>query len=358
MSCFFSRFSRKRRQEGNAQYNSEELYTKCSSQVPRPSPSLEHQMANSGTESGRNSTLLEEPQELWELRRILQRTMGRPLSQQRAIQMNRQVPNQPRSIAVHDRARARSYRALGLRVTPVHQVDEDFDKEMAELAQLRSACLAYLCSVHGKERDPDGYVTVQRHRCYYVLLNRRDSVLVRATSHRLVKIDSLPPPEQNLHYETALTRAETVEEVRMQYEMQLCRLGNLRAEMMEREEAGRGMRRLGNRNYDAWANANSGEPKGATAIEDKADMAYEAGKRAYEVRLADAVAERGIMRLLERCEGILKHADPLFVPIVWLPESRKRWADARPGWTGLTPQDPSCGFANGEDSRGPSSKGQ
>lgn len=345
MPSFFRRLSCKRPREDQQEHVSIKSYRTCSGRIRRSTPSPEHDTSHLQqvhVQESPSSTLAELPPELADLREVLERVQhaNRRPNRQRALHIETTARPQRMKDTYPSHAGERSHRTGNASVTvfppiPFHSVDKAFDKKLAELAKLRSDCLAFLCSVHGKEKDPDGYVMLQTQGGYSLMPGQYNSEYVPVTSYKLVRIDSLALSEQNMHYETALSRAVSVAEVRAQYEMHMCRLEYLRAEIAEREETCRGMRRLGNKDYDAWFNVEAEQPEGTTAIEDKAEIAYQAGRRAFELRLADAVAERGIVRLLVRCEVVLTQADPIFVPVVWVRDSKSRWANARPGWTGL-----------------------
>lgn len=291
----------------------------------------------SGSESASSPALSEERTELDELAVLLERTLERneQLSQQEAVEMH--LPSQPRPTETSRPGRLGSHSRRSFVVitppAPMHSVNEEFDKELAALAQLRWDCLVFLCSIHGKEKERDGYVSVPIS--WVRQQPTRGKRLVIGTRYPQVEIESLDPSDQNIHYENALSRAASLDEVRSHYETHLCRLEHMREGIAIREKASRGMRRLASRRYDAWCKLHRKEPKQTMMIRDKAEVASLAARRTFEVRLKDWVAEGGIMRLLLRCEEILEKANHFFVPVVWMRKRRSRWADARRGWTGL-----------------------
>lgn len=291
----------------------------------------------SGNSSDSSPALSEEPTELDELAVLLQRTLARDeqLAQEEAAQTH--LPPQSRTTNSSHPGRLEGHNRRSSIITippaPMHSVNSEFDKELAALAQLRWHCLVFLCSIHGKEKERDGYVSVPISWIRQQPTRRQR--LVIGIRYPQVEIESLDPSDQNMHYENALARAESLDEVRSHYKTHLCRLEHMREGIAVREEACRGMRRLGGRRYEAWYRLHRREPKQTTMIRDKAEVASLAARRTFEVRLKDWVAEGGIMRLLRRCEGILERANHFFVPVVWIRKRRSRWADARRGWTGL-----------------------
>lgn len=291
----------------------------------------------SGSESASSPALSEEPTELDELAVLLERTLARDeqIAQQEAVHTHLPTQPQPTNTSQPGRLEGHSRRSSIVTIppAPMHSVNEDFDKELAALAQLRWDCLVFLCSIHGKEKERDGYVSVPISWIRQQPTRRKR--LVIGIRYPQVEIESLDPSDQNMHYENALSRAASLDEVRSHYETHLCRLEHMREGIAIREEACRGMRRLGSRRYEAWYRLHRKEPKQTTMIRDKAEVASLAARRTFEVRLKDWVAEGGIMRLLRRCEEILEKANHFFVPVVWMRKRRSRWADARRGWTGL-----------------------
>ena len=207
----------------------------------------------------------------------------------------------------------------------VHSVNPEFDRDLADLADLQVKALRHLNSPLGKERDPDGYVTIRDYQ--------------PVERHRLVRIDSLPHVEQNRHYENALYGA-TIPQVQAQYDLHCQRLEEIRKEAAEATQAVKREQRLGNIDYEVWHCMTSGlMMNGLAAIGDRARLALVEADMWFEVRNRARMNEHGVIRLLERCEDILKRSDPGFTAKPWRDTTqgpkRNRWADGERGWTGL-----------------------
>lgn len=207
----------------------------------------------------------------------------------------------------------------------VHSVDEEFDEELAALARLRVDALRYLNSPLGKERDPDGYVTLLEYQPH--------------VRHRLVKIETLSNIDQNCHYEHALYGA-TTSQVQNQYELHCQRLEAIRTNVPTTQQGPKRERRLGNIDYEAWCCMSSRLMMNRlVALAERAWEALIEADKWYEERLCSRIAENGVIRLLERCEGILKKADRGFISRAWQPVrsglKKRRWAGGKRGWTGL-----------------------
>ena len=216
--------------------------------------------------------------------------------------------------------------------------EDDVDEELVELARLRFAALAYLSSPYGRQRDPEGYVTQQEHDVYDRTISRFKKRYFTVERHRLVKIESLPDMDQNCVYENVLYQA-TIPEVRRQYEINCKRLEKIRSNMLKAQKTYKRDQRPGNIDYDAWCSLSSQIKLGPfTGLAAKAEKDYDAALGLSDDKVNDRTALNGVIRLLERCEGILKKADKGFVPNNWTSqplELKKRWADGRRGWTGL-----------------------
>lgn len=218
------------------------------------------------------------------------------------------------------------------------RANDDIGNELAALAKLRVEALLYLSGPCGKERDPEGYVTRHEYRFREMRISKYESRYVPVVSHRLVEIETLPDIEQNCVYENALYQA-TVPEVREQYKLHIKRLENIRNNILKFQDISRRDQRLGNIDYDAWCCFSSQlNLCHLVAIAQRAQQVYQEAQVWFDERICGRTAENGVIRLLERCEKILKKADQDFVPKTWRSSSqgfKKRWADGRKGWTGL-----------------------
>ena len=225
--------------------------------------------------------------------------------------------------------------------------DVEVDEELIELARLRDRALSYLNSPCGRHPDPDGFVTLSSHRLEAIdpRLNHDECPqwpFHPVVAYKLVKIDSLPEIDQNCVYEENLYRA-TRSQVRDQYELHCRRLRAIRSRSQKKQHAYKEQQKQGNINHDA--RICSGTSMGDYHFQttgDKAVKAYQEAYSSFEDRLRDKRAEGGVIRLLERCESMLKKADKSFVPIPWrqpVPQVKKRWADGQKGWTGLKSED-------------------
>ena len=215
--------------------------------------------------------------------------------------------------------------------------DDENDEELAALARLRVKALAHLSGPYGKERDPEGYVTQQAHRFSSRRTDDARRIYVPYVSHRLVKIDTLGDIEQNCVYERSLYQA-TMAQVRQQYDLHCQRLESIRC-VIKREMQYRKDRRLGNMDYDAWCGLTSQmQMARISTIAERAEGAYIDAQRCFDDRLFHRTVEKGVVRLLERCEAILKKSDRTFKPSPWRLQSplrSRRWVDGKRGWTGL-----------------------
>ena len=222
------------------------------------------------------------------------------------------------------------------------EVEDEADKELRELARDRERALLFLSSPEGREPDREGYVTQQQYNFSRVQINDYWMKYVPIVTYRQVKIDTLPDVDQNCVYEYTLCQA-TIQQVRQQYEIHYQRLETLRRNMLIIRNVSKKERRPGNIEYVTWCYISSQLQLGQIApIAQRAARAYEEAQIHYDVRLEGRIAVRGVIRLLERCESILKEFDANFVPKDWrsaLSAFRKRWADGERGWTGLEQRD-------------------
>ena len=160
-----------------------------------------------------------------------------------------------------------------------------------------------------------------------------------------VDIASLPPKEQNEAYENLLTSViatdapETdsvgcTEEVLQHYHLHLSRLAYTRSTI---RTLGLQHRMSAKRSYDSkmspWHDG--------LLRSSQTDIS---ASRTFKMRAEQEREERGIIRLLDRCEEILKH-DPGFRPVHWrLPPSKTmRWNNEKRGWRGLCSDDVGSG---------------
>ena len=218
--------------------------------------------------------------------------------------------------------------------------EDEVDEELKELAKLRERALLFLSSPEGREPDPEGYVTQQQYSFSGFRINGYWVKLIPFVTYRQVKINSLPDTDQNCVYEYTLCQA-TIQQVRRQYEIHCQRLENIRRKNLLIRNVSKKERRLGNIDYHAWCYITSQFELGRLApLAERAERAYLEAQMHYDERLCGRIAERGVIRLLERCERILKECDENFVPSDWRSTHsafRRRWADGQRGWTGLEP---------------------
>ena len=219
----------------------------------------------------------------------------------------------------------------------LHSENEENDEELAALARLRVAALSHLTGPCGKERDPEGYVTLQVYRWHLSRISRTEQKYFSYVVHRLVRIDTLPDIDQNCIYERALYQA-TIPQIREQYKLHLQRLENIRRKI-DKEMQARRDQRLGNIDYDAWCYITSQwQMARYITVADRAVQTYMEAQVLYDERIVHRTAENGVKRLLERCEAILTASDENFRPCLWRSPSSlrsSRWKDGKRGWTGL-----------------------
>ena len=161
-----------------------------------------------------------------------------------------------------------------------------------------------------------------------------------------VDVSSLPPKEQNKVYENLLTSivaseaprsdlAGCTEKVLQHYHLHFSRLAYTRSTI---RTLGLQHRTSAERSYEykmsPWRDGLLRNWQTVVSA-----------PRAFKMRAEQEREERGIMRLLDRCEEILKH-DPGFRPVDWRPTPRKtrRWKDGRRGWRGLCADDVGLGI--------------
>ena len=223
-------------------------------------------------------------------------------------------------------------------ISSVALADQDAQRELEELARLRADAHSYLNSPYGRERDPDGYVTQQHHNLHEIRDGKDKQTYLFNVRHRLVKIESLPQVEQNRIYELLLYKA-TMKEVKEQYKLHCRRLEMVRNSAPQSVEGQKMREMLEDRDPDG--DRNVGSPPVRESSEEAAGRTHKAHNEAHywdDEGLCKRTALKGLIRLLERCEAILKRADQDFVPNPWRsshPVLKKRWADSKRGWTGL-----------------------
>lgn len=166
-----------------------------------------------------------------------------------------------------------------------------------------------------------------------------------------INISSLPPKEQNAAYNDVLAKIVPTKAfgsgsavvpgfwgVLEQYSLHLACLAFTRSSIRDLTLQHRASGQLSYRySMSPWGSGILRDTKKETAT-----AHHVIASSAFKARAAQERDERGIMRLLDRCEGILKH-DPKFKPVPWRAQSppplRKRWKAGRAGWMGLGPDD-------------------
>ncbi len=158
------------------------------------------------------------------------------------------------------------------------------------------------------DQGPEKYVTIKCHRPYY----DSNSHFQISVSESRIPITRLRPCEQNVAYEAILSRAPA-HMVPEYYALHLSRLDEMRAAIAEasaRNER-QGARiwgwRVRTERMGPWAQSSEWE-RVEEAMRD-----YEGAVRAGGKLSA---CERGVERLLERCEGLLE-GKAGFEPVIW-----------------------------------------
>ena len=223
-------------------------------------------------------------------------------------------------------------------INSVASADQDAQRELEDLARLRADVLSYLNSPYGRESDPDGYVTQQQHSLHEIRDGKDKQTYLSDVRHRLVKIESLPQVEQNRIYELLLYKA-TIEEVKEQYELHCRRLEEVRNNAPQIVEGQKMREMLEDRAPDEYRNTGSQpEEESSQEAAGRTPKAHNEAHYWEDEGLCKRTALKGLIRLLERCEAILKRANQDFIPNAWRSSHlmlTKRWADGKRGWTGL-----------------------
>lgn len=159
------------------------------------------------------------------------------------------------------------------------------------------------------EQEPDKYVM---KKCYRPGFDN-DSQFKVFISETPILIAHLRPSEQNVAYDAILSGAPA-HEIPSYYFLHLSRLANIRQAIASRTTSCQ--EEIDNLRRASVAERSTESLKTECVDGEKVDEAFRAYKRAFKEKQKVKACERGVMRLLERCEDILKGGAG-FEPVRW-----------------------------------------